>query len=299
MKKFILFLCIVFSFTIGTATILAQANPPKATVKDVDTDAGKYELLSPIGNISSIPDVTTNGFQDYVNLLITIAIAIAGAITVVIIIVSGIQYMGTDSVWAKGESKAKMGSAVGGLALLLCSYLILYTINPELVNIKIGLTKINEGEWEYTEIVDYDASPTSATAECKGGIIKIPNTLNTKPGVDDNICKDLADKLLIVKTKMGSVDWVITATTNGNHISRCHKKGNAKTGACADIALRKNGNPVPADDPSWGTLCEAIHSIPELDFLNEASKTPKCEAIHKNVSTKYGTGPHLHVIYKN
>jgi hypothetical protein len=164
------------------------------------------------------------------------------------------------------------------------------------VNIKIGIGKGTEGEWKYEEKTDYDATPTSSAAECTGGLVKIPDNIDRKPDVDNFICKELAEKITLLKSNT-KLEWVITATTNGKHASQCHKKNTKKTGACLDIALREKGNTVPADDLKWGTFCEEVNAIQGIDFLNEASKTPKCVAIHPNKSTDYGTGPHLHIIY--
>lgn len=147
------------------------------TVEETTFKAGSYELISPIGNLTEVKDQSENGFSDFVNLIIRIAIALAGAVAVLTIIAAGIQYMGSDSVWEKGESKSRMTTAIGGLILLFCSYLILYTINPDLVNIKIGGMKLNEGDWEdvmlQDSLVDNDTSHSNgqricnSTAECK------------------------------------------------------------------------------------------------------------------------------------
>ncbi len=171
-----------FSFAQNTDTTLKSE-----TVSDQTFKAGAYELISPIGNLTKVEDQSENGFSDFVNLIIRIAIALAGAFAVLTIIFSGVQYMGSDSVWEKGESKGKMTAAIGGLILLFCSYLILYTINPDLVNIKIGGAKLSEGDWEdvmiQDSLVDNDTShskgqricnsatecKTICTAYCKNG----------------------------------------------------------------------------------------------------------------------------------
>ena len=40
-----------------------------------------------------------------------------------------------------------MTSAIIGLVLLLTSYFILFNINPDLVNIRIGGLRVSEEEW--------------------------------------------------------------------------------------------------------------------------------------------------------
>ncbi len=144
----------------------------------IDASAGSYELISPIGNLSKIPDVSDNGFSDFVNLLIRIAIALAGAIAVVMLIIGGIQYMGTDSVWEKGESRSRMTSAIIGLVLLLTSYFILFNINPDLVNIRIGGLTVNEEAWDIEfgdggsqYLTNGSLTPGSTTKNCPEGFV--------------------------------------------------------------------------------------------------------------------------------
>ncbi len=159
MKKFV-FVFLLTLFSIGGFNIVnAETIPKSETVSDQTFKAGAYELISPIGNLTKVEDQSENGFSDFVNLIIRIAIALAGAFAVLTIIFSGVQYMGSDSVWEKGESKGKMTAAIGGLILLFCSYLILYTINPDLVNIKIGGAKLSEGDWaEFNPAAEYRLS---------------------------------------------------------------------------------------------------------------------------------------------
>lgn len=50
------------------------------------------------------------------------------------IIWGGVLYMTTDSWMGKDEGKTKILSALEGLGIALISWLILYTINPALVD---------------------------------------------------------------------------------------------------------------------------------------------------------------------
>jgi amino acid permease len=61
-------------------------------------------------------------------------IAIAVVLTIVMIIMGGIQYMTTDSFTGKESGREKINDALIGLGIALISWLLLYTINPNLVN---------------------------------------------------------------------------------------------------------------------------------------------------------------------
>ncbi len=107
-----------------------------------------YKLLAPIGNLKEVksqggkcpgnPDLN-NGIGCYLNIIFLLAIGICGVLAVVMIVISGIQYMGDESVFGKTEAKSKILSAILGLFIALGAYLILNTINPDLTG-KNGVT---------------------------------------------------------------------------------------------------------------------------------------------------------------
>ena len=154
----------VFLFIFLSQVVLANADTiPKATtspgdgsiqnLSGIDITASEYELIKPIGNIERVSDTAGDGLSNLVNMIIKISIAAGGALAVIFIIYYGIMYMGTDSITGKGASKNMILNAFLGLGLLLGSYLILYTINPDLVDIKIGINKVNTQDgWEFDAI---------------------------------------------------------------------------------------------------------------------------------------------------
>ena len=165
------FIIFIFLFILGLPVFsFAQNNNTtlQATVKQ-DFSASSYKLINPIGNIAEVQDQDSGGLSNFFNLLIKIVIALAGAIAVLMVIVGGIQYLGTDSIWEKGESVSRMTGAIGGIILLLCSYTILYIINPDLVNIRIGMKKVSESEWDISAIaIEQDSLVDNDTTHSTG-----------------------------------------------------------------------------------------------------------------------------------
>ncbi len=113
-------------------------------------DPNCYEFLAPIdfdvngGNLKGvksedghtwIENIRDFRFGDYVNFLFRIAISALVIISVVMIMVAGIEYMTVESIFGRSQAKARIKNAMGGLILALASYTILYTINPNLVDI--------------------------------------------------------------------------------------------------------------------------------------------------------------------
>jgi hypothetical protein len=114
-------------FIISTAVILSA----------VSVFALNYTPLEPnafpgLGDTSGT--INTNSLSGFLSNIFSFGIAIAVALSVVMIAWGGIQYMTTDSWLGKQDGKSKVESALYGLALALISWLILYTINPNLVN---------------------------------------------------------------------------------------------------------------------------------------------------------------------
>lgn len=80
----------------------------------------------------TLPKSGTN-LGSFLGQVFNFGIAIAVALSLVMIIWGGIIKMTTDS-WSKtDEANKKIKNAVYGLILALISYLLLYTINPDMV----------------------------------------------------------------------------------------------------------------------------------------------------------------------
>ncbi len=77
--------------------------------------------------------INTTNLGSFLGNIFNLGIAIAVALSVIMITVGGIQYMTTDSWMKKEEGKERIKNAFYGLALALISWLILFTINPCLV----------------------------------------------------------------------------------------------------------------------------------------------------------------------
>lgn len=102
--------------------------------------AAEYELLAPIpldGADSMPADKTTA--ERYIKGIFTLIIAIAGGLAVVRIIFGGILYMSTDAFEGKSDAKNTIQNALWGLLLAISAWLILYTINPDLIEFNLTI----------------------------------------------------------------------------------------------------------------------------------------------------------------
>jgi hypothetical protein len=64
-------------------------------------------------------------------------LAIAAALSVIMIVWGGVEIMLSESVFKKDDGKKKIQDAIYGLLLALVSWLILYTINPDILIFKL------------------------------------------------------------------------------------------------------------------------------------------------------------------
>ena len=92
----------------------------------------------PLQEIPGVIDVeTAKSPSKFFNGLFKFGIIIAGFLTVVMIAVGGIQYMSTDAIHGKSEGRERITYALMGLLLILFSWILLNTINPDILNFDI------------------------------------------------------------------------------------------------------------------------------------------------------------------
>jgi len=121
------------------ATVFAAFLVPLASFADpIPTcPEGKYCSLTTVPGIFE-KNVPSDPIKVVKNIY-GISIGIAAALAVFIIIWAGVEYATTEAITGKSEAKEKWHGALWGLLLLLGSYLILRTINIQLVTPDLGL----------------------------------------------------------------------------------------------------------------------------------------------------------------
>ncbi|MEI6528383.1 MAG: hypothetical protein WCO10_01785 [bacterium] len=89
---------------------------------------------------NAFPGVTFNEgtkLNTFLSQSFQFGLALAAILAVVMIIWGGVETMLSESVFSKDSGKTKIKDALYGLGLALVSWLILYTINPEILNFKL------------------------------------------------------------------------------------------------------------------------------------------------------------------
>ncbi len=134
-------------FFIGVATVYAETQ--------------SYDYIP----LEALPGVSKEGtnLSSYLSAIFNIGIGLAGALAVLMIVVGGIGYIaGASNPSARSEAKKKITDAIIGLILAMASWLILYTVNPDLLKNKLKITPISI------------ASPKTDTKQVDTIVTKIP-----------------------------------------------------------------------------------------------------------------------------
>jgi hypothetical protein len=203
----------------------------------------EYTLLEP--SVYNGTYNTTGGkpFSDYLNLVFKIGIGVAAGLAVIQIVIGGIQYMASESPFKIGDAKSKIEGAILGLILALGIYVFLYTINPDIVSLKLDIIQPPTGAPVSTTSITTNGSAGSPKIQECLSCISIPPALDVKVGacsalgLPSKTCKanqGIIETLLLLKNQSSvrNVGWQITEAYPPTypHKSACHNDG-----TCVDL----------------------------------------------------------------
>ncbi len=119
------------------STILAiTASQSLIALAALDAD---YVLLEP-QVVNQAPGSTID-FGKYAQELFKKAFLVAVSLAVFMLVLSGVYYIVSYAPGALSEAKSMWTNALWGLAIAICAYALLYTINPNLVEFNFNLTR--------------------------------------------------------------------------------------------------------------------------------------------------------------
>lgn len=121
----------------------ALAIAGETTAQESNT-VDSYHLLAPIPGLDEDYDLRDgdNAFSKYLNTMISIFIGICAVLSVVMIVIGGLEYMTSELVHSKEHGKERIRGALLGLLIALGAYAILYTINPNLLKSEVEIRKV-------------------------------------------------------------------------------------------------------------------------------------------------------------
>jgi len=143
--------------TLVECTDVTDANNLSKTVKDPvnwTSSANYYQLLAPLPcegttpgcilgpdgklTLQNFDPTQANNLGVYLNIMIKIFIGICAVLSVVMIVMGGLEYMTSELISSKEAGKEKIRDALLGLVIALGAYALLFTINPNLLNTDIN-----------------------------------------------------------------------------------------------------------------------------------------------------------------
>lgn len=246
-----------------------------------------YELLAPLPGLDAIKENTT--LAGYLSTIFKVAIGLTTFLAVVYLIIGGIQYATTEALSGKGEGRTHMTNAILGLVLALSAYLILNTLNPDLVNLNfllrsVSIESIEEDVDDAGNIIKFSTPLPGDACPSKEGKDTCQKLLVSYRSSGDSTEKTLNIKLsqlgLALKNKesIGEM-WAVTEAwrPSRQHKAKCHQNG-----TCVDA----NFNFTP-DSSDVKYFIEASKDIGLCAIYEVKSDGSRQDFINGGVDPKY------------
>lgn len=148
MKKYLPYILILIALTglfSPTVKVNAVTLTPTPTSTPTKTPVNTtYTLLAPLPELCSPGGPTpctvdtTGNLSAYLNPMIKIFIGLCAVLSVVMIVVGGLEYMTSELISSKEAGKERITHAILGLLIALGAYALLFTINPDLLKSDIN-----------------------------------------------------------------------------------------------------------------------------------------------------------------
>ena len=167
-----------------------------------------YTPLAPLPDLA--PGVDNGSFTYFIQNSFYLLIGVAGVLAVIMIMLGGIQYMSTDAIGGKEEGKEKITKALLGLLLAIGAWLILNTINPNILSLDLSTEEILPPEnYEVDKdpyVVNKGRGTFSSDGQQNRYICQTYETKNTKKFEGKMTCEnDIAKTAFFAKNNENTV----------------------------------------------------------------------------------------------
>lgn len=267
--------------------------PENENVPTQGTTETNYTLLAPLPGLTNFDTSQSCELARYLNIAIKIILGICAVLAVIMMIYGGFQYMTSVIISEKKSARDSITNALFGLILALGAYLILYTINPNILNICIDqqipvVDATIDPDLETSASTDI-ANLSSPTATCIEGYVNI-STQSSPSSI--NVCKSIANNLsnllsaaknsgIILsgygsRTKAQQVALRVAhgCPDNSTPSNSCHpptaRPGHSKHESGKAVDFNCNGKSLSKNDQCYAWLVQhASSSYGMYNFANE------------------------------
>ena len=235
---------------LGPATqVTALIGPPLPPTTNTE-----YQLLAPLpctpgtegcvnGELKTFDPTQASNLGKYLNIMISLFIGICAVLAVIMIVVGGIEYMASELPGNKGHGKERITHAIFGLLLALGAWLILNTINPDLLKTDLSSLK------NVTIINDF--------------VLSGAQSLDGKTGAKINFKADACPAATAAQAATG-VDRALILSIFAQESS-----GGVNVGGCSSDgspnAQGKTANMYPADVANLQTILAGLGKSPPVN----------------------------------
>lgn len=191
-----------------------------------------YEVLAPLPGIGDTAAGTSN-LNTYLPAAFNLTVGIAIALAFIVITFGGVTYATSDALSGKQNGRELITNALWGMLLVIGSYTILYSINPQMLNFDILFARPNPPEASSTivALTQLSVAELSDDSNIRGRLRTAGITVNalactpgrTRGCTNVNALPETAITGLIALRNACSCPFVITGGTEGGH--RTHGPG--------------------------------------------------------------------------
>jgi hypothetical protein len=265
---------------------LALMPAPEQVAQAVDNT---YSVLSPLPGTGN--EVNTDEPGTYLQTMYQVAVALAAILAVVMLVVGGFQYMTSEAFNTKEQAKTRIWGAIGGLLLILASWLILNVVNPELLkfdfgNLRSGIqdsvqggsagaeTDTQGGEVAVRDNVpNYPDCPDTSDFPCT--VISYEGTI---PSEEQSQCesKEGSNARAYYYSSSGMIDCLSTVNTTEEGVAWC------------------NAQPSGICTTEYGNLRETMDGYVFTVFTDSSEANEACSDAGGSWETESGIGDRRH-----
>ena len=149
-----------------------------ATLPPVLPPSTDYTLLAPLPNpdggapLDTLDVSETGALGKYLNIIIKLVIGLAAVLAMVMIVIGGVEYITSELPGGKSGGIERITNAVFGLLIALGAYVLLFTINPNLLKTDFEIAQAKVEVLLEEAIPSDTGTPPGITARCQAGIQK-------------------------------------------------------------------------------------------------------------------------------
>src|SRR3989344_2849863 len=260
-----------------------------------------YTVLAPLPGIGNAGG-TTN-LETYLPAAFNLAIGIGAVLAFIMITWGGITYATSDAISGKAQGKEWITNAIWGLLLVISAWIILATINPQILkfNLSLDVPKVKAGQPTVTPGVPMTPEQIAADAVIRTQLQNAGVSINAGPCAAgqrtgctnlNGLPTNAVSGLINLKIACGC-NLVVTGGTEGGH--RTHGAGAPIVDIRPNPALNSY---LRAPNPIDGSTAT---SPPPPNRTTGAGMGPRAGYTYETIGgnpSGTSTGQHWHVVFQ-